>query len=49
MLFRQFKLILIKIGFFMNSPKFTQRPCTIYSTGCLAKFRQKWLGKNSPF
>ena len=20
-----------------------------YSTGCLAKFRQKWLGENSPF
>ena len=30
-------------------PKSGQTPCTIYSTGSLAKFHQKWLGENSPF
>ena len=52
MLCFNFELIPIKIGFFMNfkvAQKSGQRPCTIYSTGSLAKFHQKWLGENSPF
>ena len=43
----QSKLDFLQI--FEVAPKFNKRPCTIYSTGCLAKFCQKWLGKNSPF
>ena len=60
MLCRKFELIPIKIGFFTNfyelgqtpfkvAQKLGQTPCTIYSTGSLAKFHQKWLGENSPF
>ena len=51
MLCTKFELIPIKIGFFMNFQSYSKiRPKTLYySTGSLAKFRQKWLGKNSLF
>ena len=48
MLCKNFELIPIKIGFFINflrifevAQKSGQRHCTIYSTGALVKFRQK--------
>ena len=34
---------------FKVTQKSGQRPCTIYSTGILAKFHQNWLGENFPF
>ena len=34
---------------FKVAPKLGQTPSTIYSTGSLAKFHQKWLVENSPF
>ena len=51
MLCRKFELILIKIGFFTNFQSCSKiGPKSLYySTGSLAKFRQKWLGENSPF
>ena len=51
MLCRKFELIPIKIGFFMNFQSCSKiGPKTLYySTGYLAKFHQKRLGKNSPF
>ena len=51
MLYINFELIPIKIGFFTNFKSCSKiRPKTMYySTGSLAKFRQKWLGENSPF
>ena len=49
MLCRKFKLILIKIGFFMNFQSCSKiGPNTLYySTWSSAKFCQKWLGENS--
>ena len=41
---RKFELILIKIELFKNfkvAQKSGQSPCTIYSTGTLAKFHKK--------
>ena len=51
MLCRKFELIPIKIGFFTNFKSCSKiRPKALYyNTGSLAKFRQKWLGENSPF
>ena len=51
MLCRNFELIPIKIGLFMNfliCPKIGPKSL-YYSTGSLAKFHQKWQGGNSPF
>ena len=51
MLFSKFELIPIKIGFFTNFLSCSKiGPKSLYySTGCLAKFHQKWQGKNSQF
>ena len=51
MLCRKFEQIPIKIGFFTNFQNCSKiGPKTLYySTGSLAKFRQKWIGENSPF
>ena len=52
MLRRNFELILIKIRFFTNfyiCSKIRPKTLYYYSTGSLAKFHQKWSGKNSPF
>ena len=50
-LYRKFELIPIKIRFFTNFQSCSNiGPKTLYySTGSLAKFRQKWQGENSPF
>ena len=51
MLCRKFEPIPVKIGFFMNfyfCSKFGPKSL-YYSTVILAKYRQKWLGENSPF
>ena len=52
MLCRKFELIPIKIGFFTDFLKLLKNRAkhpVLYSTWSLAKFRQKWLGENSPF
>ena len=51
MLHRNFELIPIKIGFFMNFKSCSKiRPKSLYySTVTLAKFDQKSLGENFPF
>ena len=51
MLCRKFVLIPIKIGFFTNFLICSKiwSNTLYYSTGCLAKFHQKWLGENSSF
>ena len=51
MLCRKFKMIPITIVFFANflSCSKIEQKSLYYSTGILAKFRQKWLGENSPF
>ena len=51
MLCTKFELIPIKIRFFMNFQiRSIIGPKTLYySTGSLAKFRQKWQKENSPF
>ena len=46
MLCRKFELIPIKIGFLWI---FNVAQKSMGCTGSLAKFHQKWLGKNSPF
>ena len=51
MLCRNFELISIKFGFFTNflSCSKIRSKSLYYSTGSLAKFRQKWQGENSSF
>ena len=51
MLCIKFELIPIKIGFLKNFQSCSKiGPKSLYcSTGSLAKFHQKWLGKNSQF
>ena len=52
MLCSKFELIPIKIGFFYEFLKLLKNRTKVpvlYSTGSLAKFRQKLLGENSQF
>ena len=52
MLFFNFELILIKIGFSRNfkvAPKPGESLCTMYGTWSLAKFHEKWQWENSIF